>query len=69
MKIEEVIYPKNYTGTWDYDIALVKVGPINFGKKVKSIGMATETAKAGKKTDVSGWGENESVSILTVVLF
>lgn len=58
LQATKVIYHENYTGSWDYDIAVVKVKQaIKFSKITKSIKLATTEIKAGTKAVVAGWGE------------
>lgn len=58
LQATKVIYHENYTGSWDYDIAVVKVKQaIKFSKLTKSIKLASTEIKAGTKAVVAGWGE------------
>lgn len=65
LETEDVIYHENYTGSWDYDIAVVRVKQIRFNQRAKPIPMATKNAQPGLKVEVSGWGDTEAVSIST----
>ncbi|XP_054264010.1 trypsin delta-like [Macrosteles quadrilineatus] len=54
----EVHIHPNYTGSWDYDIAVVKTDKlISFSKKAKPIKIATTELKAKTAAKVIGWGE------------
>ncbi|WP_278924607.1 trypsin-like serine protease, partial [Pseudophaeobacter profundi] len=53
-----VILHPNYTGSWDWDIGLVKTDKkIVFGKNVKPIKLGTKTLAGDTKASVAGWGE------------
>ncbi|XP_046687595.1 kallikrein-14-like [Homalodisca vitripennis] len=57
--VDHVVAHKNYTGSWDNDVAVVKLNkPIKFGKNVKPIKLGTKSLKAGTKGLISGWGES-----------
>ncbi|KAG8310687.1 Suppressor of tumorigenicity 14 protein [Homalodisca vitripennis] len=54
---EKVVVHENYTGSWDYDIAVVKLNkPIKLGKKAKPIKLGKKDLKGKTKVVASGWG-------------
>lgn len=63
LKIEKVVVNEHFKlGSWDNDIALVKVKPMKLGRKVKPIALGTQDLKGGTKVVVSGWGEKNEVN-------
>ncbi|KAG8310694.1 hypothetical protein J6590_059495 [Homalodisca vitripennis] len=64
---DKVLVNVNYTGSWDYDIAVVKLNkPIKFGKYVKPIKLGTTSLKPKTKVAIAGWGpasQSEVVSL------
>ncbi|XP_046674831.1 trypsin II-P29-like [Homalodisca vitripennis] len=54
---DRVVANKNYAGSWDNDIAVIKLNkPIKFGKNAKPIKLGTKSLKAGTKCKIAGWG-------------
>ncbi|XP_046674826.1 trypsin theta-like [Homalodisca vitripennis] len=54
---DKVLVNENYTGSWDYDIAVVKLNkPIKFSKYVKPIKLGTTSLKPTTKVAIAGWG-------------
>ncbi|XP_046675145.1 trypsin-3-like [Homalodisca vitripennis] len=54
---DKVLTNVNYTGTWVYDIPVVKLNkPIKFGKHVKPIKLGTKSLKPTTKVAIAGWG-------------
>ncbi|XP_046674828.1 chymotrypsin-1-like [Homalodisca vitripennis] len=48
--VDHVVTNKNYTGSWDNDIAVIKLNkPIKFGKNAKPIKLRTKNLKSGTK--------------------
>uniref|UniRef100_A0A1B6HVA2 Peptidase S1 domain-containing protein n=1 Tax=Homalodisca liturata TaxID=320908 RepID=A0A1B6HVA2_9HEMI len=67
----KLVVHENYTGSWDYDIAVVKLNkPIKFSKNAKPIKLGTKSLKAATKAVIAGWGpssqsETKSTTLLT----
>ncbi|KAG8301584.1 hypothetical protein J6590_049733 [Homalodisca vitripennis] len=54
---DKVLANENYTGSWDYDIAVVKLNkPIKFSKYVKPIKLGTTSLKPTTKVAIARWG-------------
>ncbi|KAG8290317.1 hypothetical protein J6590_085082 [Homalodisca vitripennis] len=65
----DVVPHKNYTGSWDNDIAVVKLNkPIKFGKNAKPIKLGTKNIEAGTKGLIAGWGESSESAESSPVL-
>ncbi|XP_075222840.1 chymotrypsin-2-like [Lycorma delicatula] len=63
------VYPKNffthpnYTGSWDYDIALIKLKEsLKFSRKIKSISISSKLPSVGSETIFSGYGYTNGTS-------
>lgn len=53
---KQFVHPK-YQGTWDWDLALLKLNAsIKFGEAAKPIKIARTAPKTGRKGTVTGWG-------------
>ncbi|KAG8306388.1 serine-type endopeptidase activity protein [Homalodisca vitripennis] len=53
----KLVVHEKYTGSWDYDIAVVKLNkPIKFGKNAKPIKLGSKSLKAATKAVIAGWG-------------
>ncbi|KAG8310695.1 hypothetical protein J6590_059496 [Homalodisca vitripennis] len=64
--VDYVVAHKNFTGSWDNDVAVVKLNkPIKFGKNAKPIKLGTENLKAGTKGLIAGWGESSESEFLS----
>lgn len=60
--VERVVIHPNYTGFYEYDVALIKiVKPLKLNKKVKPIKLATDDLPAGAVGSTAGWGVTSEV--------
>ncbi|XP_046686335.1 trypsin-3-like, partial [Homalodisca vitripennis] len=66
---DKVLANENYTGSWDYDIAVVKLNkPIKFSKYVKPIKLGTASLKPTTKVVIAGWGPESKSEIQSMTL-